>query len=137
MKSKNTKKNKIYDRKYANDLLAIAFGDLETAETLLKSRKPGRLENIIFIAQQSVEKAIKAVLVHEGIAFPLVHDLGILIALLPSHKQPPGGFELIALNPYASIRRYEAGPLPLEKSEAKLAVEAAQQVIKWSNNIIK
>lgn len=57
--------------------------------------------------QQSVEKAIESVLVKNQIPFPMVHDLGILIALLPVEKYPTGGFDWTALNPYASVRRYE------------------------------
>ncbi|NJL24402.1 MAG: HEPN domain-containing protein [Calothrix sp. SM1_5_4] len=36
---------------------------------------------MVFIAQQAVEKYVKAVLVHLQIAYPTIHDLGILVAL--------------------------------------------------------
>lgn len=88
-------------------------------------------ENIVFLTQQSVEKSLKALLVHEQIAFPLVHDLGVLIALLPDQLIPPAGFNLIELNPFASIRRYEEGQMTLNEDEIKAALKAGADVIKW------
>lgn len=91
----------LFKKDYAQELLIIAKGDLDSAIELSKATS-GRPENTVFLAQQSVEKSIKAVLVHLQIAFPLVHDLGILIALLPDEKMPPEGFALTELNPFAS-----------------------------------
>lgn len=95
--TKNYKKQ-LFPKEYSKELLKIAQGDLESAVGLSKLNT-GRPENIIFLAQQSVEKYIKAVLVHIQIAFPTVHDLGILVALLPDDKMPPEGFALSELNP--------------------------------------
>ena len=92
----------------------------------------GRPENIIFLVQQSVEKYIKSVLVHLQIAFPVVHDLGILVALLPDDKIPPEGFGLTELNPFATVRRYEEGPIPLTKEEIATSLSTAQKVADWA-----
>ena len=47
------------------------------------------LEDLCFDAQQPGEKAVKAVLVQRGVAFPYVHDLARLLTLLeeasPAH----------------------------------------------------
>lgn len=40
------------------------------------------LEDLCFDAQQAAEKAIKALLIKKGIAFPYVHDLARLLTLL-------------------------------------------------------
>ena len=40
-------------------------------------------ESLCFHAQQSVEKAIKAVLVFSGVPFPRTHNIGTLLELLP------------------------------------------------------
>jgi len=45
-------------------------------------------EIIGFHAQQAVEKALKAWLVHLGIDFPKVHSLGALMDLLGVHGHP-------------------------------------------------
>jgi hypothetical protein len=81
-------KKQLFPKEYAKELLQIAKGDLDSAIGLSKVNT-GRPENIVILAQQSVEKSIKSVLVHLQIAFPLVHDLGILVALLPDDNMPP------------------------------------------------
>lgn len=130
-------KNILFLPEYAPNLLNIAKGDLMTADALIKAANPGRPENILYMIQQAVEKTLKAVLIKKQIAFPLVHDLGILIALLPQTDYPPGGFEWAALNPYASIRRYEEGNLPLTREEIISSYDAALLVIQWADNIMK
>lgn len=129
--TKNYKKQ-LFPKEYAKELLKIAEGDLGSAKTLFNAGHDGRPENIIFIAQQSVEKSVKAVLVHLQIAFPLVHDLGILVALLPDDKMPPEGFALVELNPFASIRRYHEGDVPLTEEELNASLDVAQRVAHWA-----
>jgi HEPN domain-containing protein len=125
-----------YKKEYATQLLEIARGDLATAKALIQVANPGRKENILYMIQQAVEKALKSVLIAKQISFPLVHDLGILIALLPSHEYPPGGFDWTALNPYASIRRYETGPLEIQSDEIQSAYDAAVLVMDWAKEKI-
>lgn len=127
-------KNILFKKEYAEQLLKIALGDLETAKALIASPSPGRVENILYMIQQSVEKAIKAVLVKKQIAFPLVHEIGTLIALLKEKDYPPGGFDLTALNPYASVRRYEIGAIPVSKEELVSSYEAALRVMDWAKS---
>ncbi len=129
-------KKRLFKQEYAAELLRIAQGDFESATNLFKSSKTGRPENAVFLAQQSVEKAVKSVLVHLQIPFPMVHDLGIILALLPDKNIPPNGFDLIALNPFASVRRYEEGQLPLSKSEVRFSLGAAKQVLIWANKLV-
>lgn len=128
--TKNYKKQ-LYPKEYTKELLKIAAGDLDSAVGLSKLTT-GRPENIVFLAQQAVEKYIKAVLVHLQIAYPTVHDLGILVALLPDDKMPPEGFALSELNPFASIRRYHEGDVPLTKQELEDSLDVAQRVADWA-----
>lgn len=128
--TKNLKKQ-LFPQKYSKELLKIAKGDLDSA-VALSTANTGRPENIIFLAHQAVEKYIEAVLVHLHIAFPLVHDLGILIALLPDDKMPPEGFALIELNPFATVHRYEEGQIPLTKEEIRTSLETARNVAQWA-----
>ena len=132
--TKNFKKQ-LFPKEYAKELLKIAKGDLDSALGLSKINT-GRHENIVFMAQQSVEKSIKSVLVHLQIAFPLVHDLGILVALLPDDKIPPEGFALSELNPFASVRRYEEGQLPLTKDDIEAVLNTSQAVAQWATSIV-
>jgi HEPN domain-containing protein len=113
------------------ELLRIAQGDLESAVGL-SQLTAGRPENIVFLAQQAVEKFVKSVLVHHGIAFPLLHDLGVLVALLPDEKMPIEGFELMELNPFASIRRHHEGDLPLTREEIEATLKVARNIAAWA-----
>ena len=124
-------RKRLYKKEYAKELLKIAAGDLDSA-VALSNANSGRPENIIFLVQQSVEKYIKAVLVHQQIGFPVVHDLGILVALLPDEKMPPEGFGLTELNPFATVRRYEEGQTPLTKEEITTSLETAHKVSQWA-----
>ena len=85
----------------------------------------------------SAEKAIKSVLNFLRIPFPLVHELGTLVALLPDDKMPPGDFDLAVLNPYASVLRYEEPNAELTYEEVSASLEAIEDVLKWAKEIIR
>ncbi len=53
-----------------------------------------RNENYFYLVQQVLEKLMKAVLVHQQLPVPLVHDLGILLAKIPRNIEPPFGYEV-------------------------------------------
>lgn len=127
-------KNRLFKKEYAKELLGIASGDYTSARSL--RGLSGRPENIVFLCQQSVEKSIKAVLVHFQIAFPMVHDLGILLGHLKEVDLPPGGFNLTQFNPFASNRRYEEGPLPLSDEEIQIAIDTTNAVLAWAHSKI-
>ena len=61
-----------------------------------------------------------------------MHDLGLLVALLPDEKMPPEGFGLTELNPFATVRRYEEGQIPLTKEEIKTSLSTALRVADWA-----
>lgn len=127
---------RLFPKEYAKELLKIAKGDLDSAVGL-STLNTGRPENIVFLTQQSVEKYLKAVLVHLQIPYPAVHDLGILVALLPDDKMPPEGFALSELNPYASVRRQQEGNIPLSREEIEATLQIASRVSKWAADLIK
>jgi HEPN domain-containing protein len=125
-------KNVLFSKDYAKQLLSIAEGDLKSASALIRAKDKGRPENSLYLVQQAVEKAIKSVLISKQIAFPLVHDLGILIAFLPESDYPPGGFDWTALNPFATVRRYEQGAIPITDEEVLTSYQSAKLVLKWA-----
>lgn len=130
--TKNLKKQ-LFPKDYARELLMIARGDLDSALELSRA-KSGRPENVVFLVQQSVEKNVKAVLVHLGLAFPLLHDLGVLVALLPDEVAPAEGFELMALNPFASVRRYYEGDIPLTQEEIQASIQVGENICRWAQS---
>lgn len=102
------KQERLFPKEYAQVLWRIADGDYRTVVALAQS-SDYRIENAFYLAQQSIEKALKAVLVHRGISIPLIHDLSALLSKLPEDSDSPFGYELNALSEYATIRRYEEG----------------------------
>jgi len=118
-----------FEKSYAKELLEIAEQDLDSARVLASHWKRGRIENIFFLAQQSVEKALKAYLCHHHGEFPLVHDIGVLLGKLD--ELPPRGYELVTFSQFAGIRRYETGKAQLAKEDIDVAILAAQEVADW------
>jgi HEPN domain-containing protein len=65
-------------------LLRAAHADLRA--TRLLAADPDQANEIVgFHAQQTVEKAIKAVLVASGAEIPYTHDLSLLLDILATH----------------------------------------------------
>ncbi|HPI40680.1 MAG TPA: HEPN domain-containing protein [Pseudobdellovibrionaceae bacterium] len=125
-----------FNPKYALELMRIAEGDFNTAIAISHS-KESRLENAFFMAQQAIEKALKAVLVSLSLPIPLVHDLGILLAKLPVDLNPPYGYELNELNQYATIRRYEEGHYELTIDEFEVVIKKCREMMDWSISQMK
>ena len=98
------KQEKIFPVKYSADLINIAMGDLQGA-SLLAGANPDRKENIIYLAQQALEKALKAVLCAHKVPVPLIHDIATLIAKIPEQLSPPFGYELGSVDVWLRQRR--------------------------------
>lgn len=102
----------------AQVLLAKAHDDERLA--LLVVNNPGVTdEQIGFLAQQAVEKAIKAVLTCRGIRYRRTHDLGELLDLLKGNRIsfPPSLEETVILTPFAMQMRYDYLP-PEDQNES-------------------
>jgi HEPN domain-containing protein len=108
----------------ARDMLTLAERDRDAMAVLAAA---GNIDFSVigFHAQQSVEKAFKAVMAIRGITFPRSHDLIELqaIFLFNDIACPLPAETLEALNPYAVNSRYnlESDEL-LNESEAATAV---------------
>lgn len=77
-------------QRLAEDWLRFAQADLASAARMLEDRGSHEPRHACFAAQQSAEKAIKAVLVAEQIDFQKVHDLQQLVGLVdPKRAAPP------------------------------------------------
>jgi len=124
-------KGKLYRPEYAKELLRIAAGDLASANGLA-TINAGRPENICYLGQQCVEKALKAVLCHLGKLIVHTHDLDSLVSHLPADQIPPNAHQLGALTEYSMIRRYEEGYEILEPQDIKLALQLAAEVLAWA-----
>jgi HEPN domain-containing protein len=124
-----------FDREYAKTLIQIAIEDLQSARGLRKSNE-GRRENVVFLVQQAIEKAIKAVICHQGLPVPLVRELGALVARLPANLDVPHGYDLLKFNDYAGILRYERGHGKLTTADLDAALAAGADVVDWAQKQI-
>ncbi len=95
-------------------------------------------EQVCFHAQQAVEKALKGVLLHRQIRFPLTHDIQELIEI-GEHANvdfPVWTEELPTLTPYAVETRYPGNWEAVEHAEVARAIDLAQQTIDWATVIV-
>lgn len=112
--------------------LARARSDLALARLAMGA--PGVLpEDACFHAQQCCEKALKALLVHLGVAFPRTHVLELLMDLLESQgvTLPNEVEDAIRLTQYAVETRYPGAWEPVDAGEAGDAVDQAAEVLSW------
>lgn len=73
-------------RDLAHLLLRKAAIDVEIVSTLMVSETP--YEAVGFHAQQSCEKALKAVLAAAGVGYPHTHNIAVLVDLLRTVRSP-------------------------------------------------
>ena len=111
--------------------LRYAHEDLAGAETLLEQRVVVP-RHICWLAQQSVEKALKAILVFLALDFPRRHDLDALRNLVPEDWQVTTAHaDLAALTEWAVEARYPGDWPDATEADARVAVEQARTV--WAS----
>jgi HEPN domain-containing protein len=124
------KKERTFKKSYAAELLRIAAGDVESAEVLMQSQR-GRPENVCYHAEQCVEKALKALLVHLEKPVPISHDLGTICERVNQYLPIEVHADLTLYNEFATTRRYEESDMILEPEDLTAAVDVARQVLNW------
>jgi HEPN domain-containing protein len=91
------------------------------------------LEDACFHAQQCAEKALKALLMERGIAFPRTHVIEMLLDLLKAEGVmiPDDVDEAFVLTQYAVQTRYPGAWDPVTLKEARSALRLAARVLTW------
>lgn len=118
------------------DWLRHALSDLELAH--IAPNEKILLEDLCFHAQQATEKALKAVLIANGIPFPKTHNIRTLLELLPQNVTPSQEIQGASiLTDYAVISRYPGNVEPVTEDEHQEAFRLAKAVFKWAEGIIK
>jgi len=106
--------------------LRFAGEDLGEAESLIL-RTDSFPRHACWLAQQAVEKAIKAILILEQIEFPRRHDLDALRLLLPDSWQVKSDFlDLAELTEWSMEARYPGDWPEASLTEALNAVQQAR-----------
>ncbi len=102
-------------------------------------RVPGAyLEDNCFDAQQTAEKAIKAVFICRGTRFPFNHDLDELLRmlLLNGLKIPKYVQRVKSLSRFAGVTRYPGAVRPVTERQYHSAVRIAAAVLRWAERMI-
>lgn len=89
-----------------------------------------------FHAQQAVEKAVKVVLMLDGIDFPKTHDLEYLIVLAEKQSIAMEAEVKSAswLTPWAAEFRYDDAPI--ETLDRKRAIAVANVAVTWCHELL-
>lgn len=114
----------------AQALLAAAARDRLALDILARDAQ-APAEIALFLAQQALEKAIKAVLALHGVVYRRTHDLLLEALARDAGLVLPVAHDLLArLGPYAVEFRYQAPAAPaVSLAEAQAAVRA---VLDWA-----
>ena len=117
------------------DWLRHARSDLAYAAARVPK---GGLFNVpCFHAQQAVEKAIKAVLIHRDISFERAHSIGYLANLIPADVEPLPMLEhSVALTRFAVAVRYPGDYEDLTVQDQREAAKVALAVVNWAGRIV-
>lgn len=119
------------------DWLAHAESDLNLAR-IAQAQKDVLPEQACFHAQQTAEKALKAVLLFKKIEFPLVHDIEELLELAKQNGLvfPREVSDAGALTPYAVEARYPGHLEEVAPSDVDEAIRLAESVFTWASGVI-
>jgi len=96
------------------------------------------LEDLCFDAQQSAEKALKAILVFHGSDVPRTHSIGYLLKLIKDLGiiVNPELEELAILTEYAVQTRYPGDYEPVTEEEYIHTIELSHKAISYAKDII-
>lgn len=119
----------------AQDWMRYARSDLALAQ---QSPPEGvLLETLCFHIQQSVEKALKAILVHHNIRPPRTHDIQSILLLIEELLPLPDWMAEAALvTDYAIGARYPIFEPGISLGEYQQVLKIAQKVVDWASSRI-
>ena len=113
--------------------LRMARGDALLAEATIPEVP---LELLCFHAQQAAEKALKAVLLGAGAAFPRTHSVGLLLDLIAAQglDAPEEVHRAVRLTVYAVETRYPLENVLVSQEELTTALDDMRAVLSWAEN---
>jgi HEPN domain-containing protein len=126
-------------RRYPPDDPREWLNRAKSALSLAQARREGVYwEDLCYQAQQAAEKAIKAVLIRQGVDFSYVHDIAeLLVELESAGGSVPGAVKRAArLTRFAVFTRYPAPAAALRRMEWAEAVALAQEVVTWAESLL-
>jgi len=120
-------------RDHARLLLSKTHADKLVVDKLIDDHEVPD-DMIGFHAQQAVEKLIKAVLAHQDIEYPRVHDIDRLVDVLEAHQValPRQARSLDELTPWATQLRYDES-LDVEPLDRGAMATLLNDVARWAD----
>ncbi len=117
----------------------LAMMDLGVAKHLEATYHPKPVEIICYHCQQAAEKGIKALIMYYGAegGVPKRHDLSFLMDQIKNKISIEDKYYEYAdtLTPYGVSIRYPS-ELFLEERHAKMAINYADEILRWVNSIL-
>lgn len=112
-----------------------AASDLAIARTRIEG---AYLEDHCYHAQQCIEKAFKAVLLHRQGSFPFIHDLAELLHRIDCTglRVPDDLRDVVGVTEYAVEGRYPGFDEPVQECQWLDAVEKCEKALQWCRQII-
>lgn len=115
--------------------IRYAEADIAIAEAPLPEK--GMYEHLCFHAQQTAEKAIKSILVSQGITVPKTHNIEYLLTLIPSdisiESLPTNASKLTG---YATIFRYPGEEEPVSLGDYLELLTFARIILTWAISVL-
>jgi HEPN domain-containing protein len=123
-------------RRETTEWIGKAEADFVSMIREMNATKDFNYDLVCFLAQQSVEKYLKALLCENSVPFPKTHDLNELTALLPERLDCPKSFgaTISRLDRYAVEFRYPGASATQDL--AAEAVEGARAFRDWSRKVL-
>jgi HEPN domain-containing protein len=125
-----------FHKEYAHELLRIALLDFDSAQILARYGAH-RVENVFLMAQQSLEKALKAVICWHELSVPFTHDIAVLVERLSSRIDIPFEGKFDALSEFATIRRYLEGRECISSEDAMAVLSELSNALTWCQKQIQ
>ena len=117
--------------------------ELKRATSNLSIAKAGRinnvyLEDLCFEAEQSAEKALKALLIFFQGSYPRVHSFNVLLQMLEKYVSIPLEIsEVIELSDFSVQTRYPGDYYPINVEEYERTIRIVENVLDWVCEVIE
>jgi len=125
------------DRDHALNMVKLARRDLKALHGMLDSDVFAE-EIFGFHAQQTVEKALKALIASRGTEYPLTHNLVALFQLLQDHGDSLTEYRVLAdLSVFAVRFRYEGGSMDQAVLDRKETIADIERLLCYVQNCLQ
>lgn len=110
---------------------------MDSAKVLADNMGTGRKENILYTAQQSIEKALKAVICWRELPVPMSHSIELILDRMPDDLIPPRSDLIVELTDIATMKRYNEGSDIISEEDVTATLATGEEVLAWALDQLK